>query len=106
MKTKIQPITIAKIIAILMLFWALVDNPYFYYQILRWVVGGVAGYSAYLAYKQGEEAWVWILGVTAIVFNPIAPFHLTREIWSVLNIIGAVIIFVSMRKMKVVVKKE
>ena len=106
MKKKIQTITIVKIIAILMLFWAIVDNPYGYYQILRWVIAGVTGYSAYLAYGQGKNAWTWIMAITAILFNPIAPIHLDRETWSVLNIIAAAIIFTSIFKMKVVAKKE
>ncbi len=90
-----------------MLFWALADNPYGYYQILRWVIAGVTGYSAYLAYEQGKNAWTWILAIIAILFNPIAPIHLDRETWSVLNnIIVAAIIFTSIFKMKVVAKKE
>ena len=106
MKKKIQTITIVKIIAITMLFWALADNPYGYYQILRWVIAGVTGYSAYLAYEQGKNAWTWILAIIAILLNPIAPIHLDRETWSVLNIIIAAIIFISIFKMKVVAKKE
>jgi len=89
-----------------MLFWALANNPYGYYQFLRWVVAGVTGYSAYLAYKQGRNTWTWVLAITAILFNPIAPIHLDRETWSVLNIIIAAIIFTSIFKMKVVAKKE
>lgn len=106
MKKNIQTITIVKIIAIIMLFWALADNPYAYYQILRWVIAGVTGYSAYLAYEQGKKTWTWILAITAILFNPIAPIHLDRETWSVLNIIAATIIFTSIFKMKAVAKKE
>ena len=106
MKKKIQTITIVKIIAIIMLFWALADNPYGYYQILRWVITGVTGYSAYLAYEQGKNTWTWILAITAILFNPIAPIHLDKETWSVLNIIAAAIIFTSIFKMKAVAKKE
>lgn len=106
MKKKIQTITIVKIIAIIMLLWALADNPYGYYQILRWVIAGITGYSAYLAYEQGKNAWIWILAITAIMFNPIAPIHLDRETWSVLNIIVAAIIFTSIFKLKVVAKKE
>jgi hypothetical protein len=34
---------------------------------------------------------VWVLGVTAAIYNPIIRVHLTREIWSVLNV-GAVIV--------------
>jgi hypothetical protein len=95
MKKEIQTITIVKSIAILMLLWALADNPYGYYQILRWVVCGVAGYSAYLSFQKKEVAWVWVFGISAALFNPIEPIHLTREIWSVLNIIVAGVFSVS-----------
>lgn len=106
MKKKIQSITIVKVIAIIMLFWALADNPYGYYQILCWVVVGVTGYSAYLAYKQGKNVWTWVLAITAILFNPIAPIYLDREIWSMLDVIVAVIIFISIFKLKVVANKK
>lgn len=101
MEKKIQTITIVRIIAIVMSFWALADNPYGYYQILRWVICGVTGYSAYLAYENNKDSWVWIFGIIAILFNPIAPIHLDRELWSVINIAVAVIIFVSIFKFKV-----
>lgn len=99
MKKKIQTITIVKIIAIIMLFWALADNTYGYYQFLRWVIAGVSSYSAYLAYEQDNSVWTWILAITAILFNPIAPIHLDRETWSILNIIAAAIIFKSIFNM-------
>ena len=106
MKKRIRTITIIKIIAIVMLFWALADNPYGYYQILRWVIAGIAGYSAYLAYKQDNNTWAWIMVITVITFNPIAPFYFDRETWSVLNIIVAGIIFISIFKIKVMAKKR
>lgn len=106
MEKKAQGITIVKIIAIVMLFGALADNPYAYYQILRWLIAGVAGYSAYLAYKQNKSTWTWILGVTAILFNPIAPIHLDKETWSVINIITAAIILISIFKVKTAVKTQ
>ncbi|MDR4496998.1 MAG: hypothetical protein MRK02_03590 [Candidatus Scalindua sp.] len=105
MKKKFQTITIIKIIVILMLFWALADNPYGYYQILRWVVCGLTGYLAYLAYEDDQNVWVWIFGITAVLFNPIAPIHLSRETWSVINLIVAAIISTSIFKMKVIPKK-
>ena len=103
---KNKTITIVKIIAIIMLVWALVDNPYVYYQILRWVITGVTGYSAYLAYKHEKITWTWIFGIIAILYNPIAPIHLDKEIWSIIDIIVAAIILTSIFKMKIVVKKE
>ena len=106
MKKKIQPITIVKIIAILMLVWAHADNPYGYYQILRWVIAGVTGYSAYLAHEHEKIAWTWIFGIIAVLYNPIAPIHLDRATWSVIDLIIAAIIFTSIFKMKVIAKKE
>lgn len=105
MKNGMQPIIIVRIIAILMLLWALADNPYGYYQILRWVIAGVTGYSAYLAYEQGKTAWAWIFGITAVLFNPIAPIHLARETWSAIDLIVAAIIFASIFKLKVASNK-
>lgn len=106
MEKKIQTITIVKIIAILMLVWAHANNPYGYYQILRWVIAGVTGYSAYFAYEHKKIAWTWIFGIIAVLYNPIAPIHLNREIWSVIDLIIAAIIFTSIFKMRVVAKNE
>lgn len=87
-----------KIIAIIMLFIALADNPYGYYQILRWVIAGVAGYSAYLTYEDRNKLWSWIFGIVAILFNPISPIYLDREIWSVVNILVAGIFLINIIK--------
>ncbi len=95
MKNNLQMITALKIIAIVMLFGALADNPYGYYQVLRWVVFGVAGHSAYLAYENRKSPWVWIFGIAAILFNPIAPIYLSREAWTVIDMATAAAIFIS-----------
>ena len=106
MKRKLQAITIIRIIAIVMLFGALAKNPYSYYQILRWVICGLTGYSAYLAYETKNNAWMWIFGIIAVLFNPIAPIHFDRKTWSVIDMLVAAIIFISIFKMKVFVKKR
>ena len=78
--------------ACLMLLWALnPDNPYGYYVLLRWVCCGIFAYLAMKAWQQRREGWVWVLGITAAVYNPISPLHLTREIWSVANVATIVI---------------
>jgi len=81
-------IWIPQLIASLMLLWALnPDNPYGYYILLRWVCCGVFAYLALKAFGQEQQGWVWVLGITAAVYNPIIRVHLTREIWSVVNVI-------------------
>ena len=74
-----------------LLILALLPWPYGYYKLLRLIVCLV---SVWLAYGQWRldnaiSGWVVALGATAILYNPLFPIHLTREIWSVLNLITA-----------------
>lgn len=77
-------------------------NPYGYYILLRWVICGIFAYLAFKAFKNGYEGWVWILGITAAVYNPIFRVHLTREIWSIVNLItiGIAVASIIMLKFK------
>lgn len=105
MKNNFLTLRILQIIAIAMLLGALASNPYSYYQILRWFISFVAGYSAYVSYKQNDNVWLWIMIVIAVLFNPIAPIYLTRDIWFWINIIVSGIMFTSIFKEKIVFKK-
>lgn len=79
-----------------MLLWAMnPENPYGYYVLLRWVCFGVFGFLAVHAISRKLRGWGWILGIMALVYNPIFPVHLTREIWSVVNIVTIGIAVVS-----------
>jgi len=89
-----------KVVAILFLLGALADNPYGYYQFLRWIVLGAGGYLAYLAYNLGRQMWVWIFGIIALLFNPIAPFYLQRDTWQAIDIVVAIIFLISIFKLK------
>jgi hypothetical protein len=95
---KNQTATILKIIAILLLLGALSHHSYSYYQILRWFICGLTGYFTYFSYRQNKHAWAWIFGITAVIFNPIAPIYFDRSTWSILDIITAGIIFTSIFK--------
>ena len=69
---------------------ALAPLPYGYYIFLKIAVTGCAGISAYLNYQSGNRSLLlWTCVAIAMLFNPIIPVHLTREIWSVLNILVA-----------------
>ena len=83
-----RSIWIPQLIVSIMLVWALnPENPYAYYVLLRWILCPVFAYLAIKSFSYHKEDWVWLLGVTAAIYNPIIPLHLTREIWSVINII-------------------
>ena len=83
-----QRIWVPQLLTSLMLLWALnPDNPYGYYILLRWVCCGVFAYLAFKAFGQEQQGWAWVLGITAAVYNPVIRVHLTREMWSVVNVI-------------------
>lgn len=79
---------IPQVICIIMLLWALnPNNPYAYYVLLRWVCCGIFAYLAFQAFEYKKQSWVWVLGITALLYNPIFRVHLNRELWSIINII-------------------
>lgn len=100
-KKSINIFVVIRIITILMLLWALTDHPYGYYQILRWVVMGVTGYIAYLSYEQGKVVWTWTMVIIALLFNPVFPLYLGREMWMFIDLIVAVLISISLNRVKI-----
>lgn len=82
-------LSVPQLVACVMLLWALrPDNRYGYYTQLRWVCCVVFAYVAILAVARRSQVWIGILGITAAaVYNPIIQVHLTRDIWSIINVI-------------------
>jgi len=98
---------IPQVIAVLMLLWALnPDNPYGYYILLRWVCCGIFAYLAFQALENEKQGWVWVLGITALVYNPIFRVHLNRELWSIINVVTIAIAVVSIFALKVKNEKD
>ncbi len=74
-------------VAVAFLLWALSPtNPYAYYVLLRWVCFGVFGFLTTLAVKNRLIGWAWGLGTITALYNPFFTAHLTRELWSLVNI--------------------
>lgn len=94
-KKILKILKVLKVVAILTLLGALADAPFSYYRVLRWIVCGVAGFSALIAVQRKTNAWIWIFGVIAVLFNPIFPLHFDRFGWQIIDVITAVIIFIS-----------
>ena len=89
---KKKGIWIPQVPVIGMLLWALTpENPYGYYVLLRWVCCGVFAYLAFHAFERTKRDWVWILGITTLIYNPIFIVHLSRGIWQVVNVVTIVI---------------
>ena len=73
-------------------FIAATDLPYGYYLFLRWIACGTAIVAAIQSYLRNRIGMIWLMGIVALIFNPIAPFHFDKDTWRILDI-GAGICF-------------
>jgi len=89
-----RPHLIPCVIAALALLGALAPWPYGYYQLLRFVVCPVSAYVAYLAYNWHKLWATWLFGFIAILFNPLIPIHLSRELWQPIDFVCAILFVV------------
>lgn len=91
-----SPVTRAALhwVPVILLIGAYGSWPYGYYTLLRIVVFLASVLLATDTYKRAGEATPWCLAFVgiAILFNPVFPIHLTRDIWGVVDPIIAVII--------------
>lgn len=82
------------LVPIILLALALFPLPYGYYSFLRLGICSVGVWIAYEQWRHDDAAsgWVVALGAMALLYNPLFPISLTREIWSVLNLVAAALL--------------
>lgn len=82
---------IISIISGILLFVAVFSWPYSYYMFLRVVIFFT---SIYLVTQlQEHKEWKWIFIFMAILYNPLFEIHLTRGLWTPINIASALLFF-------------
>lgn len=90
-------ILFSKIAAIALLVAVVPIWPYFFYQALKLVVFGAAAHSVYLYHKEKNTKWMVIMIAIAIIFNPINPLYFGHFLWSVADIVVALLFFKSIK---------
>ena len=93
-----HPTVIPASIAGFMLLGAIPEDlwPYAYYTILRFIVCGTSIFIAYKAYDIYKKLhWVILYSLISILFNPLIPIHLEKETWIIIDLIVALLIFLS-----------
>jgi hypothetical protein len=82
------------LVAAVVVLIALFNLPYGYYTLARVVIFGFSVTIAYFSIASGSPNYVWtsLFVLIAILFNPIIPIHLNREIWFWIDIFVAAII--------------
>lgn len=69
--------------------------PYGYYPLLRWLVTVVAALGAVSAHAQDRKEWVWLLGATAVIFNPLFPPAFGKDAWAVIDLLAGVVLLMA-----------
>ncbi|MDF1867324.1 MAG: hypothetical protein P1U70_20990 [Saprospiraceae bacterium] len=76
-----------KIILAILLFICLLDMPYGYYQLVRFVSFGVFTYLGYKEFENSNQNTGLIYFGLAILFQPFFKVALGREIWNMVDVI-------------------
>lgn len=86
----------------MLLLAALFPWPYGYYNLLRLAVFAVSTWIAYEQWRHDDaiSGWVVAFGGISLLYNPLIPIHLTREIWAALNIGTAALFLGHLRALK------
>jgi len=92
---------IASTISVVLLLLAILAIwPYGYYVFLRWLVTASALFLIWVAYNLKKTFWLFLMGIVAILFNPIIPVHLDKETWVIIDFIVAILFLISIFKIK------
>ena len=87
---------ILRLTSAVLLLIALGNHPSSYYAILRWVVSGSSIYSGWVLSRLKKHNWGWFFFIAGILFNPVIPFYLDRSTWQLIDIVAAIIFFISL----------
>lgn len=83
-----------------MLFLGAAPLPYGYYMLLRLVACGVFAYAAFIAYERKNKTLPWVLGLMALIFNPIIKIHFPKEVWAFVDVAAAILLLATAKEVK------
>ncbi|WP_036165460.1 DUF6804 family protein [Noviluteimonas dokdonensis] len=86
-----QPRVVLGVVVVAVAIALIPSMPYGYYRVMRWVVCVGCACLALYSLRSKSEAWAWIWGAIAGIYNPIVPVHASREIWSIANVATIVV---------------
>ena len=89
---------IIKIGLAVLMFGCLLDMPYGYYQLVRFIALIGFGVLAYQANQQSRQTEMFIYGALALLFQPFFKIALGRELWNIVDVIVGVGLLVSLAK--------
>jgi hypothetical protein len=91
--------SIASLILLLIL-PELIKVPYAFYTAMKFIIMCTTGFSAYILYTNNVRELSYILGILALLFNPIFPIYLTRTFWMFVDIIAITLLIYAILKIR------
>ncbi len=85
---------IIKILISFLLLLAVFGLPYAFYIFLRIIVFTSMIFFIFTEYKTIDKWITFIYVILAVLFNPIIPVYLTKEIWFYIDILSAISILI------------
>ena len=90
---KLTPKEIVCIVLAFTLLICLFPLPYGFFVLIRLISTIVFGYLAYDFYQRGETIKCVVAALIVLLFQPFAKISFEREIWNVIDIIVALLLF-------------
>jgi hypothetical protein len=89
---------VIKIVLAVLFFLCLLDMPYGFYQLVRFV--GLIGFGilAYKAYQNENQIEAIVYGGLALLFQPIFKIALGREIWNIVDVVVGIGLLLTLMK--------
>lgn len=89
---------IIKIGLAVLMFGCLLEMPFGYYQLVRFIA--LIGFSilVYQANQQNRQTEMFIYGVLALLFQPFFKIALGRELWNIVDVIVGIGLLISFAK--------
>jgi len=99
-------IIIVGLISSILLILAITDLPYGYYTLLRWIITCSSIFYIFISASYNIVSTLILHAIIGILFNPIIPVYLSREIWLPIDIIVGFIYLISMIILAIKIKKD
>ena len=95
-----------KIVLVILLFICLLDTPYGYYQLVRFVSFGVFAYLGFKEFENSNQTMGLVYFGLAILFQPFLKIALGREIWNIVDVIVAIGLIATLFKKEIKSNEE
>ena len=78
---------VIKLVLAILFFICLLDMPYGYFQLVRFLAMIGFSYLAFIAYEANDRTKAYVFTALAILFQPLIKIALGRDIWNIVDVV-------------------